>query len=228
MANEQRRNLAALAMWKPFANLVPVTGQILQTSPAQHTSGVRKPLLVHDPTGPHIPSMFVVMVCTAVAHGSEWAKARVLVDSDSEHPPLISQNMADKLGFAGPISGEATQADGAFLPLRDVGNVDMIFNNKVVSQKFLSAPLSHYDVILGEPWLRDNKIIMDYAHNVLWQWHNRSLLPVTFGSQQCVDLFTPDPEAKVLDLQYKRDERAAMMSEAIATGMRHATMSTVD
>ena len=43
--------------------------------------------------------------------------------------------MADKLGLAGPISGEATQADGAFLPLRDVGNVDMVFNNKVVSQK---------------------------------------------------------------------------------------------
>jgi len=41
----------------------------------------------------------------------------------------------------------------------------MVFNNKVVSQNFLSAPLSHYDVILGEPWLRDNKIIMDYAHS---------------------------------------------------------------
>jgi len=115
------------------------------------------------------------MVCTAVAHGSEWAKARVLVDSGSEHPPLISQSMADKLGLAGPISGESTQADGAFLPLRDVGNVGMVLNNKVVSQKFLSVPLSHYDVILGEPWLRYNKIIMDYAHNVLWQWINGSL-----------------------------------------------------
>ena len=79
------------------------------------------------------------------------------------------------------------QADGAFLPLRDVGNVDMIFNNKVVSQNFLSAPLSHYDVILGEPWLRDNKIIMDYAHKVLWQWNDGSLLPVTFGSPQRID-----------------------------------------
>ena len=85
MANEQRRNQAALAMGKPSANLVPVTGQILQASLAQHTSGVRKPLLVHDPTGPHIPSMFAAMVCTAVTHGSEWAKARVLVDSGSEH-----------------------------------------------------------------------------------------------------------------------------------------------
>ena len=106
--------------------------------------------------------------------------------------------------------------------------MDIIFNNKVVSQKFLSAPLSHYDVILGEPWLRDNKIIMDYAHNVLWQWNDGSLLPVTFGSQQRVDLFTPDPEAQAIDLQYKKDERTAMMSESIATGTRHATMSAVD
>jgi len=169
MEHERRRIRAALGMWKQSANLVPVTGQVPQVSPVQHISGVRKPLLVHDPTGPHIRSMFAVMVCTAVAHGSEWAKARVLLDSGSKHPPLISQSMADKLGLAGPMSGEATQADGTFLPLRDVGNVDMVFNNKVVSQKFLSAPLSHYDVILGEPWLRVNKIIMDYAHNVLWQ-----------------------------------------------------------
>ena len=41
MANEQRRNRAALAMWKPSANLLQVTGQILEASPAQHTSGVR-------------------------------------------------------------------------------------------------------------------------------------------------------------------------------------------
>jgi len=108
--------------------------------------------------------------------------------------------MVDKLGLADPISGGATQADGAFLPLRDVGNVDMVLNNKIVSQKFLSAPLSHYDVILGEPWLRDNKIIMDYTHNVLWQWNNGSLLPVTFGSQHRVDLITPDPETQAIDL----------------------------
>ena len=76
MAHKRRRSRAALATWKPSTNLVPVTGQILQASPAQHTSGVRKPLLVHDPTGPHIPSMFAAMVCTAVAHGSEWLKRR--------------------------------------------------------------------------------------------------------------------------------------------------------
>ena len=86
--------------------------------------------------------MFAAMVCTAVAHGTEWAKARVLVDSGSEHPPLISQSMADKLGLAGPISGEATQADGVFLPLRDVGNVDMVLNNKVVQEVSVSTPLT--------------------------------------------------------------------------------------
>jgi len=51
----------------------------------------------------------------------------------SEHLPLISQTMADRLGLDGPISGETTQADGAFLPLQDVGNVDLVLNNKVVT-----------------------------------------------------------------------------------------------
>jgi len=138
--HERRRIRAALARRQASSNLVPVTSQVPQVTPAQNTSGVRKSMLVHDPTGPHIPSMFAVMVYTAVAHGSEWAKARVLVDSGSKHPPLISQSMADKLGLAGPISGGSTQADGAFLPLWDVGNVDMVLNNKVVSQKFLSSP----------------------------------------------------------------------------------------
>ena len=163
-----------------------------------------------------------------MANGPAWANARVLVDSGSEHPPLISQTMADRLGLAGPISGEETQAAGAFLPLRDVGNVDLVLNNKVVTQIFLSTPLSHYDVILGEPWLQDNTVIMDYAHNVLWQWNNGVLTPVTFGSHQRNDPFAPAPEVQARDLQYKIQERATMMSQAIATGMWHATMTPVD
>jgi len=149
--HERQRIHAPLARWQASSNLAPVTGQALQVTPAQHTLGVRKSMFVHDPTGPHIPSMFAAMVYTAMSHGSEWAKTRVLVDSGIEHLLLISQSMTDKWGLAVPIFGEATQTDGAFLQLRDVGNVDMVFNNKVVSRKFLSAPLSHYDVILGEP-----------------------------------------------------------------------------
>ena len=76
-------------------------------------------MLVHDPTGQYIPSMFAVMVYTEVTHGSAGVKVKVLVDSGIEHPPLMSQSMADKLRFAGPISGEVAQGDGTFLPLRD-------------------------------------------------------------------------------------------------------------
>jgi hypothetical protein len=136
--------------------------------------------------------------------------------------------MVDRFGLDGPITGEATQADGAFLQIRDVGNVNLVLNNKVVPQKFLSTPLSHCNVILGEPWLRDNNIIMDYAHYVLWQWNHGALMPVTFGSQQRSDAFTPAPEVQTIDLQYKMNERAPMMSHAIATRMRHATTTPLD
>jgi len=86
--------------------------------------------------------MFAAMVCTAVAHGPEWSKARVLVDSGSEHLPLISQTMVDRFGLDRPISGEPTQTDGAFLPLWDVGNVDLVLNNKVVTPIFVCTTLA--------------------------------------------------------------------------------------
>ena len=96
-----------------------------------------------------------------MAQGPEWTKARVLVDSGSEHPPLLSQKLADSLSLGGPLVGGATQADSAFLPLHDVGSLHIIVNGLPVSQNFLSAPFSHYDVILGKPWLKENKILLD-------------------------------------------------------------------
>jgi len=93
------------------------------------------------------------MVGSALALRPEWEKARLLVDSGSEHPPLISQTLADRLGLQGPVARGATQANGAFLSLRDVGKVEMLLNGKAVSENFLLAPLSHYDVILGGPWM---------------------------------------------------------------------------
>jgi len=101
------------------------------------------------------------MVCAVMAQGPEWTKARVLVDSGSEHPPLLSQKLADSLSLGGPLVGGATQADSAFLPLHDVGSLHIIVNVLPVSQNFLSAPFSHYDVILGKPWLKENKILLD-------------------------------------------------------------------
>jgi hypothetical protein len=55
------------------------------------------------------------------------------------------------LALSGPIAGRATQANGEYLPLRDVGDLDLMVNGQVVKQLFLSAPLSHHEIILGEP-----------------------------------------------------------------------------
>ena len=88
-------------------------------------------------------------------------KGTGIVDVGSEHSPFLDQKLADSLPLGGPLVGGATQADGAFLPLRDVGSVDIIVNGLPVSQNFLSAPFSHYDVILGKPWLKENKILLD-------------------------------------------------------------------
>jgi len=70
-----------------------------------------------------MPNLMSAMVCAALAQGPESTKARVLVDSGSEHPPLLSQKFADSLSLGGPLVGGATQAIGVFLPLRDVGSV---------------------------------------------------------------------------------------------------------
>ena len=175
----------------------------------------------------HIPALMAAMVGSALAHGPAWEMARLLVDSGSEHPPLISQTLADRLGLQGPVAGGATQANGAFLPLRDVGHVEMLLNGQAVSENFLSALLSHYDVVLGEPWMRQNSIVMDYAHNVLWQWSHGVLKAVTFDVP-----LRSDPQAIAPDLQaqahfHAQATRAVMLASAVTTGLRPATMSPV-
>ena len=116
----------------------------------------------------HFPTLMAAIMCSAVAHGDAWANARLLVDSRNEHPHLISQTLADTLGLSGPIAGRATQANGEYLPLRDFGDLDLMVSGQVVKQWFLSSQLSHYEIILGEPWLRENSMVMDYVYNVLW------------------------------------------------------------
>ena len=56
-----------------------------------------------------------------MAFAPHWQPARVLVDSGSEHPPLISQDLADRMGMTGVRAGGATQADGACMPFFDIG-----------------------------------------------------------------------------------------------------------
>ena len=140
-------------------------------TPAQHTGFIRQ-----IPMG----TLLTVLMGASLAVGPSWEKARLLVDSGSEHPPLISQNLANRMGLTGYRMGGATQADGKVLPLYDVGNLELAVNGQPVQQKNLSAPLSHYDVILGESWLQEHKGIMDYAHNELWQWSSEGVQPLRF------------------------------------------------
>jgi len=149
-------------------------------SVAQHTGYIQRiPGHGHaqNISGPGLMSM---LVGASMAVGPEWEKARLLVDSGSEHPPLISQDLADRMGLRGTLAGGATQANGEYLPLYDVGKLHLGLNGKPVSESFLSAPLSHYDVILGESWLKEHAGIMDYAHGQLWQWGDKGIRPMTF------------------------------------------------
>ena len=107
-------------------------------------------------------------IATSMAMALHWQPARVLVDSGSEHPLLISQDLTDRMGMTGVSAGGETQADGACLPLLDIGRLDLTVNGEPISHNFLSAPLTHYDIILGESWLRQHRGVLDYAHNDLW------------------------------------------------------------
>ena len=115
------------------------------------------------------------LVCASLTQGLAWDEARLLVDSDSEHPPLISTRMTAQLGLEGQVVSAATQANGEILPLPDVECVQLSINGLPVTEFFLLALLSHYDIILGESWLRHHRGIIDYVHDQLWQLLFRAL-----------------------------------------------------
>jgi len=116
-----------------------------------------------------------------MALGPHWQPARVLVDSGSEHPPLISQDLADRMGMTGVRAGGTTQADCTCLPLFDIGCLDLAVNDEPISHNFLLAPLSHYAIIVGESWLRQHRGVLDQAHNDLWQCAEAGLQRLTFS-----------------------------------------------
>ena len=68
------------------------------------------------------------------------------------------------------------------MPLYDVGQLHMELNGKTVTENFLSAPLSHYDIILGVSWLQKNSGIIDYAHGQLWQWTPTGIQKMSFDA----------------------------------------------
>jgi len=160
--------------------VVVMSPRKITTPVAQHHALVRR--MPKQPTSqtPVVATTMAALVCASLAQGPAWDEARLLVDSGSEHPPLISTRMAAHLGLEGQVVSAVTQANGEILPLSDVGCLQLSINGLPVTQSFLSAPLSYYDIILGESWLRHHQGIMDYAHDQLWQLLPSGPVPLNF------------------------------------------------
>jgi len=130
--------------------VVVMSPRKITTPVAQHQALVRQ--MPKQPTSqtPVVATTMVALVCASLTQGLAWDEAHLLVDSDSEHPPLISTRMAAQLGLEGQVVSAATQPIDEILPLSDGGCLQLSINGLVVTESFLSAPLSHYDIILGE------------------------------------------------------------------------------
>lgn len=110
-------------------------------------------------------AMLIAGVCSAV---TPWEKVKMLVDSGSQQPPLMSQSLAQRLQLSGPLVASAAQANGDPLPIYKVGPVDLSVNGRPSSETFFSAPIHPYDVILGESWLVKHRGVLDYSRNELF------------------------------------------------------------
>ena len=71
---------------------------------------------------------------------------------------------ASTLGvMAGTSRTCAAQAGGAAIPIYDVGPLQLAVNGAPSTEMFCAAPITPYDVILGESWLLKHGGILDYA-----------------------------------------------------------------
>ena len=71
---------------------------------------------------------------------------------------------ASTLGItAGRPRTGAAQAGGAALPIYDVGALQLSVDGRPSVEMFCAAPITPYDVILGESWLLKHGGILDYA-----------------------------------------------------------------
>ena len=87
-----------------------VSSAKLHAQVVQHTALVRRAPQHPDIHTPVLVTTMAALVCASLAQGPSWDKARLLVDSGSEHPPLISTRMAKQLGLEGQVVSAATQA----------------------------------------------------------------------------------------------------------------------
>ena len=103
---------------------------------AQHTALVRR--LPQQPTShtPVLATTMAALVCASLAQGPSWDEARLLLDSGSEHLPLISTRMANQLGLEDQVVCAATQANGDVLPLSNSGNLELCINSLPLRSRF--------------------------------------------------------------------------------------------
>jgi len=166
LASEDRRRLQIHSV-KVTANKLPLLHQRKTGSITQHMGYIKRVSSTGLADKGKNATILPILLAASMSVGPTWERVRLLVDSGSDHPPLISQSLADLMGLCGPLAGGATEGNGEYLPLYDVGQLHMGLNARTVTENFLSAPLSHYDIILGGSWLQENSGIMDYAHGQL-------------------------------------------------------------
>jgi hypothetical protein len=107
-----------------------------------------------------MPSQYQGFVKGPAANG--WRPTKILVDSGSQQPPLMSASLANEMGLSGIQVDGAECANAEILPIYSVGSVYLAVNGRSEPIKFYSADIHPYDVILGEDWLHHNRAILDY------------------------------------------------------------------
>ena len=141
------------------------------------------------------------VVRAGVRRGGPWRRAHILVDSGSQQPPLISMDFAADLGIPlGSRKAGAAQSGGAALPIYNIGPLQLAVDGRPTTENFCSAPITPYDVILGESWLCRHGGILDYER---CQLGRRGIL---------------DGEFHILDLSTKPSEGGHVDGSAAGTG----------
>jgi len=86
---------------KVTANKLHLLHQRKTGSITQHMGYVRRVRSTGLDTNWKNTTVLPILLAASMSVGPIWERARLLVDSGSEHPPLISQSLADQMGLRG-------------------------------------------------------------------------------------------------------------------------------
>ena len=96
--SEDRRRLQ-IHSEKVTTNKLLLLHQRKTGSIAQHTGYVKRVSSTGLDTKGNHTTILPILLAASMSVGPTWERARLLVDSGSEHPPLISQSLADRMGL---------------------------------------------------------------------------------------------------------------------------------